>query len=417
MAVLGIQAGAADPPQVAFVSHTFSNYISAFDLTTNSLLTNIEVQLYPSGMAITTDGSRLYAATSGNGDISVVDANGFTFTGVLAGSAYDVALTPDNTRLYASSFDEVGVYDLTTALRVGVIPGSNGWLAMSPDGTRVYTGLASGNVSVIDTTANMQVATVAVGKSPTRLAVHPIGTRLWVVNFQEPNISIMDTARNRVTDKVRLSANPVALAFSPDGTRAFVIENAPYVLEVIETNQNRIIGSVPLSTYANDIAVSADGSRLYLTRLLDNAISVLDADTYATVATIPTINPFYIQLSPVPATASRVYVDIKPGDYPNSINSSNSGTVTVAILSTTTFNSVGGIDLTSIRFGRTGTEASPISCQTTGTDVNNDGLPDLVCQFNVTLAGFQLGDTKGLISGTLVSGNPFQGQDSVRVVQ
>ena len=358
----------------------------------------------------------------------MLDTGSLAITGNLGQDAFEVALTPDNLRLYAAigwippTNGQVNVYDFRTGQWVASLPGSTGNLAMAPDGKHVYTivpfanATVNGTVNTIDTDTNAVVAAVSVGRGPARLYVHPLGTRLWVVNQWENTISIIDTIRNRVALKLKLAANPVAIAFSPDGTRAYISENnANNLMEVIETSQYNVVGSAPLAAWSPDVTVSADGSRVYCAQLLNGSIEVLDATTLQTIDTIPASTPFHIQLSQIQFPVARVYVDIKPGDYPNSINSGSSGNVTVAILSTTTFDAVAEISPTYLRFGRAGTEAAASSCQ--AADVNNDSLPDLVCQFSVSAAGFQPGDTVGLVTGILPSGQQFQGQDSVRITQ
>jgi hypothetical protein len=70
--------------------------------------------------------------------------------------------------------------------------------------------------------------------------------------------------------------------------------------------------------------------------------------------------------------------------------------------------------MSSLTFGRTGDEQSLTRCNTG--DVNEDGLPDLIWQFDSQTAAFQAGDIKGILKGTTVEGTPIQGEDSVRII-
>jgi len=89
--------------------------------------------------------------------------------------------------------------------------------------------------------------------------------------------------------------------------------------------------------------------------------------------------------------------------------------VPVAILGTPTFD-VSAIDTDSLRFGRTGHELSLAFCNPPQ-DVNNDGLPDLICHFYTEWTGFQAGDTQGILEGKTRAGQPISGQDSVRITR
>lgn len=111
-----------------------------------------------------------------------------------------------------------------------------------------------------------------------------------------------------------------------------------------------------------------------------------------------------------------VGVDIKPDGVPNSINIGSHGVIPVAILSSPTFNAVTAVDVTSLRFGRTGTEASLRFCSRMPVDVNADGLGDLFCHFETTKTTFEIGDVQGFLSGFTTANLSFIGSDSVRIV-
>jgi uncharacterized delta-60 repeat protein len=111
-------------------------------------------------------------------------------------------------------------------------------------------------------------------------------------------------------------------------------------------------------------------------------------------------------------SAIAVSVDIKPGESPNPINPGSNGTTPVAILSTSNFAAPSQVDTSSLKFGRTGNEASLAFCSSPQ-DVNADGLPDIVCHFATQKTAFQTGDTQGVLTGTTVGGTPIRGTDSV----
>jgi len=115
--------------------------------------------------------------------------------------------------------------------------------------------------------------------------------------------------------------------------------------------------------------------------------------------------------------AIPVDISIKPGATPPvPINAGSHGTITVAIMSTSTLNAVTGLDTNSLTFGRTGKEQSLRFCNTGGEDVNGDGLPDLVCHFETQSTGFQSGDTLGILMGKTVQGGAIIGQEAIVIV-
>jgi hypothetical protein len=114
----------------------------------------------------------------------------------------------------------------------------------------------------------------------------------------------------------------------------------------------------------------------------------------------------------IASITSPVGIDVKPGV----VNPRSHGKMRVAVLSTPEFDAPADLDRSSLTFGRTGDEVSLAFCNRDGSDVNGDGLPDLICHFDTTATGFQPGDTQGVLKGHLVSGIAIVGTDSVRVV-
>lgn len=111
-----------------------------------------------------------------------------------------------------------------------------------------------------------------------------------------------------------------------------------------------------------------------------------------------------------------VTIDIKPGSYPNSINLSSAGVISAAILSSGTFDA---------------TQVNPEACFLAGAavriagksanylaheeDVNEDGLMDIVCQFENDLTAIT-GDSIAVLEGETYDGTPIRGEDDLRIV-
>jgi hypothetical protein len=123
---------------------------------------------------------------------------------------------------------------------------------------------------------------------------------------------------------------------------------------------------------------------------------------------LPTIYKFSVALI-------TVNIDIRPGQDPAVINQKSKGQLTVAILSTATFDVTTTVNRSSLTFGRTGSEHSLSSCDSLGTDVNSDGIPDLICHFSIPQAGFQPGDTTGILKGLTNANQAIVGDDMIVV--
>lgn len=113
---------------------------------------------------------------------------------------------------------------------------------------------------------------------------------------------------------------------------------------------------------------------------------------------------------PVP----MVKIALKPhGNGPARIDPCSHLLGMIAILSDRQFDATTDVDPASLTFGPTGTEQSIVSCDKDGRDLNNDRLPDLICQFNPRLTQFLPSESLGILVGKTIQGSPFVGTEKV----
>jgi hypothetical protein len=116
-----------------------------------------------------------------------------------------------------------------------------------------------------------------------------------------------------------------------------------------------------------------------------------------------------LTLAPVPLP-----ILIQLGSSSAALNPSSRGELPVAILSTDAFTAPADVDVASIRFGVTGTEAVPL--RATRVDVNEDGLPDLLLHFSIPDTGMVCGATTAALSGRTVDGQEVRGSAPIQTV-
>jgi hypothetical protein len=112
-------------------------------------------------------------------------------------------------------------------------------------------------------------------------------------------------------------------------------------------------------------------------------------------------------------TAISVSIDIIPGSFSNSINPNSNAVILVAILTTDAFN-VTTVDPSTVRFGATGTEATPLRFSLE--DVNRDRRPDLLLQFRIRDTHIACGDTSASLTGQTFSEEEIEGADAITTV-
>ena len=180
-------------------------------------------------------------------------------------------------------------------------------VAVSPDGSRAYASDTIGNsVSVISTATNTVSATVSVGSSPLGVAVTPDGSRVYVTNTSDNSVSVISTATNTVSATVSVGSSPRYVAVTPDGSRVYVTNGSSHSVSVISTATNTVSATVSVGGYPFSVAVSPDGSRVYVTNVDDSSVSVISTATNTVSATVSGgYNPSGVAVSP---DGSRVYV-------------------------------------------------------------------------------------------------------------
>jgi hypothetical protein len=113
----------------------------------------------------------------------------------------------------------------------------------------------------------------------------------------------------------------------------------------------------------------------------------------------------------------RVAIDIRPGTTPNTVNLGSNGIVPVAILSDEGFDATRvdplSVTLASahVRLRGNGTPMASVS------DVNRDGLDDLVVHVSTAALTLTSSDTTATLEGSTTDGQRIEGTDSVRIVR
>ena len=109
-----------------------------------------------------------------------------------------------------------------------------------------------------------------------------------------------------------------------------------------------------------------------------------------------------------------VSVDIRPKSDANRINPNSTNNINVAIFSTNGFDAT-TVNVNTVRFGATGTEAAPIHVALR--DINEDGLFDMVVRFQIQNTGIKCEDTSAILTGQTNNGVSFIGSNPIKTVQ
>ena len=323
----GLHFVALDPYGQVYVSDAFDGVVRSISVTPSApsalAATSTAITVGANPTAVAVNGSHTYVLTTGNRAISVID----TVTGQvvktipLSTTAYNMVVAPDDKHIYLANYDTVSVIDTATGNEViapisipnlcedGSCWGSAGGLydlAISPDGSRVYAlrGYATmgGNfsaVSRIDTATNSVTSTnltdwlydIEVAGSGTLLygaygesywATRPFVTVFDAITLGGPGYILVSTAE-AVGSEYATGEYATAVATSPDGTRAYAIvsSSTPKYVAVVDTNPasptyNTQIGQIAVPLGVQGVAVSPDCRRLYVSLSDGKTVEVID---------------------------------------------------------------------------------------------------------------------------------------------
>ncbi|MGZ4465446.1 MAG: alkaline phosphatase family protein [Nocardioides sp.] len=242
------------------------------------------------GVAFSPDGSTAYASGGGDQTIHVYDVSGGRLTEKApiqlpttnpAGAKVNMfpaglAVTPDGSRLVVADHlgDAASVVDLATgAVTTTPVGHAPQGVAVSADGTRAWvTNQGGSTVSVLDLTGPAPVETkqVTVGTHPNAVLLSGDHHSLYVADGESDHVSVLDPDTGAVRSTIDLApyagakagTTPFGLAESPDGQRLFVTYAGNNAVGVVDTATGKPAGMIPTGWYPTGVV--ATGSQLFV---------------------------------------------------------------------------------------------------------------------------------------------------------
>lgn len=255
--------------------------IDVLDLPTNNVIGSIAGLttpkiILPSRVAITPDGSRVYATDSASypqkysyGYVTVVDTTTNTIIKTIQvyGWHQAIAITPDGGYVYVltttlSGSSTIHIIDTTTDTRLSrsinmgqYCTGSGSDIAFTPNGAYAYVVCGYSYVKLIDTASMTLVGNIYTGGLWHQgVAITPDGSRAYVSNGNSDTVSVLDLSTNGVIATIGVAPFPRAVAVSKDGTRVYVA--GAYVISVIDSSTNTVLTTIEnLASWPNGLSM------------------------------------------------------------------------------------------------------------------------------------------------------------------
>ncbi len=225
----------------------------------------------PTGLAISTDGRRLYVAGNLGNRLHEMDAlSGRVLRSWDTGVApFDVVLAAG--KAYVSNLG-------------GGRPSHNDLTAPAGKGTTVRVDSVryipnEGSVTVIDLNSGVVKAELPVELHPSALAVSPGGHYVVVANTGSDTLSVIETRTDRVLEKIwarqtpadLFGAQPNALTFDPSGHHLYVCNGTQNALAVVqfepEDNASKVVGLIPVGWFPGAVQYDRHHKALYVANI------------------------------------------------------------------------------------------------------------------------------------------------------
>lgn len=160
------------------------------------------------------------------------------------------------------------------------------------------------------------------------LSFSQAATTAYVANLASGSLSVLDTSSNTISDTIPLSINTYGAAVNPAGTRVYIVDNLNNTLTVLNTADNSIVDTVSVGDYPVAVTVNPAGTVAYVSNENDGSVSVIDLAINAVITTMVGFNsPAQIAFN---LSGSTAYVCNRGGATVSVIDTA-SNTITHAI--------------------------------------------------------------------------------------
>jgi YVTN family beta-propeller protein len=206
--------------------------IKTIDVASGAVKSKVDFGANAFEVKLSPDETRLFATAGGSTVWSVPTAGGTPTSRKLSGFVYGVALSPSAKVLYVAR--ENGVFfrldPSTLAIQAqAVVTGpSIGDLVVSRDGSEVYAVQDGGVLIVLDAVTLTTLGFVDVGPGASGMAMSPDGAQLYITSFFG-TLTIVDRAKRSVVTQLTLGGTPRHIAFDKLGKTALVANEDGWV--------------------------------------------------------------------------------------------------------------------------------------------------------------------------------------------
>lgn len=242
------------------------------------------------------DGRTFYAAIPNGPHVVILDATTFKEKGRIespffrssrpngSASPHGIALTTDGSKLYVglenADIPGIVVYD-TKANRVikkiDVVLRGGHFLAIQPGTDKLYYPMREDNrVLVIDTKTDTITKIIAIEGGPVGVGFAPNG-EVWIHNDRDGTVHVIDGKKDDVVKVLKgLGQGAGRMAVSPDGRWAASTHSGSQDVAIIDAVKKEVASTIKIGRGPGFPVFSPDGSKLYIMNSGEGDVCVID---------------------------------------------------------------------------------------------------------------------------------------------
>ena len=246
-----------------YLANTIGNSLILINGTTNTVVSNIKVGIFPGGVAFDPINDYLYVTDFNYSDWPGGDVNTSSNTVFVINGATNKIIANISVGL-----DPIGV----------AVDTSNGYVYVTNSG--------SNNVSVINGATNTVIANIAVGSMPYGVAYDSSNGYVYVANLGSNSVSVINSANNTVIANIAVGSHPVGVAYDPSNGYIYVANSWSHSVSVINTANNNVIANIAVGSHPVGVAYDSSNGYVYVANLGSNSVSVINGATNNVIANI-----------------------------------------------------------------------------------------------------------------------------------
>jgi YVTN family beta-propeller protein len=194
-------------------------------------------------------------------------------------------------RLYVTHQSRIEVIDTSSGKFIGAVTGIKDSHSVALDDAGKYGYISDGRanaVIVFDRQSLQAVTSLPTGNEPDGIVFEPVSKTVWAFNSRSKNATVIDTTTQKVIATVALQGKPESPVADGTGSIFNNIKDKSLIVR-INAQSRRITATWPLSPCESPsgLAIDRTGRRLFAV-CNDNKMAVVDANTGKVIAT-PTI--------------------------------------------------------------------------------------------------------------------------------